>query len=104
MEEGPLRGRGGRQERGEQKPGKRDLGWRRFLLAGRWVGGSLRKSLLCSPLESLAASGLLSNEEENLSTGCEEKAKAERGGQREANSGSDYVSQPPGDKCFLSAD
>ena len=68
------------------------------------MGGSLQKSLLCSPLESLVVSGLLSNEEkENLSTSCEEKAKAERGGQRE-NPGSDYVSQPPGDKCFLSAD
>ena len=69
-----------------------------------WQGGSLQ-SLLCSPHVSLAGSGLLSGEEkENLFTSCEEKAKAEMKGQREENSGNDYGSQPPSDKCFLSAD
>lgn len=69
-----------------------------------WQGGSLL-SPLCSPHVSLAGSGLLSGEEkENLFTSFEEKAKAEMGGQREENLGNDYVSQPPSDKCFLSAD
>ena len=68
-------------------------------------GGGSFQSLLRSPHVSLAGSGLLSGEEkENLFTSCEEKAKAEMRGQREENSGNDYVSQPPSDKCFLSAD
>ena len=68
-------------------------------------GPDIRLQPLCSPHVSLAGSGLLSGEEkENLFTSCEEKAKAEMGGQREENLGNDYVSQPPSDKCFLSAD
>lgn len=61
---------------------------------GGWPGGSLQKSLLCSPRVPLLVSGLLSNEDSQCAR-CEEKAKAGRGGPRKENSGNDDISHPP---------
>lgn len=102
--------REGRWARGKgAETGKNDLWQWHLLLAcgagGGGAGSSLQKSLLCIPLVSLVVCGFLSNEEkETLFTSCEEKAKAERREHRKENSGNYCVSQPPSNKCFLSAD